>query len=408
MKSTKKLILAAVLLGALVVVGTLGYQRYARGPMPAGPMIQMLQTDGFTIVWEISGGRPAVARIKGPDGAWFEPASLTRKGDRHVAVVEGLQPATFYDYEIRYAEGDEPPLATARTRTAPKRGGAFRFLAFGDSGSGYPQQYELADRMVTYDPDLCVHVGDIVYPDGRASHYYRKFYQPYRELLMRAAMYPVLGNHDWDEYQGKPAFDVFILPENGPKGAIPERHFWFDVGDVRFIGIDTDARFDEYRQQIGPWLDEVLSSSGDRWKIAYFHHCVYTHGNHTPLGKVLQVIMPRLEAHGTHVVLVGHNHKYERSHPIRDGQIVPPQEGIVHVTTGAGGAKLRTSLKPKPDYLCVQNHEQCSFTVVDVTPERLSFQQIGLDGEVIDRFAVHHRVRPLPTSKPVALSLGAR
>lgn len=408
MKSTKKIILAVVALSAVVVVGSLAYQRLTRGPMPAGPMIQMLQTDGFAIVWEMSGGKPAVVRIKGPDGKWVGPDSLTRQGDRHVAVIKNLQPATFYDYEIRLAESDEPPVATGRTRTAPKRGGGFRFLAFGDSGSGYPQQYELANRMVTFAPDLIIHVGDIVYPDGRASHYYRKFYEPYRELLKRAAIYPVLGNHDWDEYQGKPAFDAFILPENGPKGAIPERHFWFDFGGVRFIGIDTDARFEEYRQQIGPWLDEVLATAGDRWKIAYFHHCVYTNGNHTPLGKVLQVIMPRLEAHGAHVVLVGHNHKYERSHPIRDGQIVPPQEGIVHVTTGAGGAKLRTSRNPKPDYLCVQNHEQCSFTVADVTPERLSFQQIGLDGTVIDRFVVEHRVRAGVTSKPVALMGAAR
>ncbi len=407
MPRSKKAVFLCLATVAVLAAASLAYALIIRGPLLGGPMVQLPRTDSFVIVWEMREDRRTSARIQRREGEWSEPQKTACEGGRCEATFTGLNPGTFYAYEIRYAPVDPnvEPLAEGLTRTDPGRGGPFRFLAFGDSGSGYDQQYELGKLMAGYDADVAVHTGDVVYPNGKASHYSRKFYRPYEELLARTVFFPSLGNHDWDDYRGGPYFDQFTLPKNGPKDTIPERHYWFDFGDVRFISLDTDASFRSMRTHIAPWLERVLADAGDRWKIAYFHHAVYTNGDHAPRGKVLQVIMPILERWRAHVVLVGHNHMYERSRPVLDGRVVSPEVGIVHVTTGAGGAKLQTIEKPKPDYLVLQNDSMCSFTVVDVTPEQLAFRQIGLDGAVMDEFVVGHRIRTLPTTQTDAVSM---
>ena len=47
--------------------------------------------------------------------------------------------------------------------------------------------------------------------------------------------------------------------------------------------------------------------------------------------------------HGVDLVLMGHDHDYERTLPLRADQVVAPGAGTVYVTTGGGGASLTPS-----------------------------------------------------------------
>ena len=80
------------------------------------------------------------------------------------------------------------------------------------------------------------------------------------------------------------------------------------------------------------WLDKELSASNSKWKIAYFHHPLYssgaTHGSEVDLRTIIE---PMFRKYNVNVVFAGHEHFYER---------IKPQSGIYYFTAG-GSAKLR-------------------------------------------------------------------
>jgi hypothetical protein len=211
-----------------------------------------------------------------------------------------------------------------------------------------------------------------------------------------------LGNHDFDKNGGGPLLANFVLPSNGPEGVTAERFYWFDFGDARFVCIDSNLPFSDMRDQVVPWLDRVLVKAGDSWKIVFYHHPVYTNGKYSSSGKLRQLIVPLFDKHHVHLALNGHNHMYERSRALRAGRVVAPENGTVYVNTGAGGNPLYRIAGPMPDYLAIQDDSQHSFTVVDVTPEEMSVQQIGLDGEVMDRFAIPRGVAAAMPDEEIA------
>jgi predicted phosphodiesterase len=358
-----------------------------------GPMIQMLDTDSFILVWQMPTDQPASVIVQSEEGNFSKTFPAKPEIGRYEVPITGLSPGTYYDYTIELADTDEPlpPLAEGRTRTAPEPGGAFRFMAFGDSGDGKETQYELAEMMPAHEPDLVIHTGDLVYPDGAAEAYPEKFWTPYDELLDRAAFYPTVGNHDYNDYGGNPLFDNFILPRNGPEGTQPERHYYFDIGDVRFVCLDINETFENLRDHVVPWLDRILAEAGDRWKVAFYHYPVYTNGHYPQSGKMHTLIVPMFDRHHVALGFNGHNHMYERSKPMRYERIAEPGEGTVYITTAAGGNPLYDIDEPKPDFLAVQDNSQHSFTIVDVSPERLDIQQIGIDGSIMDEFSIERR-----------------
>lgn len=50
---------------------------------------------------------------------------------------------------------------------------------------------------------------------------------------------------------------------------------------------------------------------------------------------------PLLIAAGASMVVSGHVHAYERSHPVDDNTVVDDGQGMVHFTCGDGGAVSR-------------------------------------------------------------------
>jgi predicted phosphodiesterase len=350
-----------------------------------GPMVQLVTPTSGVVTWQA--GRTAMTvRLHRPDGSVLAEKTVNPADGHYTATFDGLEPDSHYPYEIVRKNG--AVVAKGQLPTAPIRGEPFRILAFGDSGRGGPQQYELARRMAETNPQVIVHVGDVVYDKGEAKDYPAKFYAPYAPLLNHVPFYPTLGNHDWDETKGGPYFANFVLPANGPEGTIPEQNYWFDFGDVRFVCIDSNQSFADLRAKVAPWADRVLADAGDRWKILFYHHAVYTSGKYAPAGKIRQLFVPLCDKYHVALALQGHNHMYERTYPIREDAVVEPGEGTIYLTTGAGGAELYQIREPVPDYLFIQENRKHSYTLIDVTPQQFAVQQVGIDGAIIDTFDI--------------------
>lgn len=354
-----------------------------------GPMVQRVLPDGFTVTWEARPHRSGELILEYGEREKTR-VSAERNGVDYQATVRGLPGSSAIRYRIRHRSvvGWPHVIAGATTRTAKRAGEPFRFLVFGDSGSGGNAQKALAQRMESYDADLILHVGDLVYQAGHPSNYALNFYEPNAGLIRSVPFYPVLGNHDVITENGRPMLDRFVLPANGPPKLEPERNFSMQYADALFVGLDSNLDEDILRQQVAPWLEALLASSKACWKFVYFHHPPYTGSKHAPDRKMQETVVPVLERGHVDVVFVGHNHLYERTARIYQGA-VSQERGIYYIVTGAGGMSKYPERADAPAYIVTYNDRVFNFTVVDVADHQLRLRQISERGNTIDEWTLH-------------------
>jgi hypothetical protein len=254
-----------------------------------------------------------------------------------------------------------------------------RFIVFGDSGKGDTAQYKLGHMMAVHhwdqSFDAALMCGDNIYPSGDPEDLPAKFEQPYADLLKRGvSFYAALGNHDV-----KKGREAQMNYRHFNMGGRAYYSFTKGAGLVEFFALDS-TYFTLSQQR---WLEEALQASQAKWKIAFFHHPIYSsadrHGSKLELRSDLEPILVR---HGVDAVFSGHDHVYER---------VKPQQGVQYFVSGAGSKPRRGDLERDSPFLAYGNDETSSFISVEVTPERFSFKTIDIGGQVIDTGALAPR-----------------
>jgi Calcineurin-like phosphoesterase len=264
-----------------------------------------------------------------------------------------------------------PPGALA----LPVTDGSIRFAVIGDSGRGDRPQHEVAAQMVAWRErfpfDFVLMVGDNIYDRHTPQDYIDKFEEPYAELLQSGVTFhAAIGNHD------DPA-QVFYSKFN--MGG--ERYYTFRRREGRLAGLTgAAARFFALdSRSLDPtqieWLRAELSASGSNWKIAYFHHPLYTSGRYRAGARAIRLALePVLSAGGVQVVFSGHEHFYERTQP---------QNGILYFVSGGAGSLRRGDIRPSP-FTAKGYDEDYHFMLVEIAGDELSFQAISRAGATID------------------------
>ena len=139
---------------------------------------------------------------------------------------------------------------------------------------------------------------------------------PYKPLLDAGVkFYASLGNHDAREQRYYKLFnmDGKLYYTFSPKS------------DIRFFILESTYPEPEQIK----WVEQELASSGSDWKIAVFHHPLYSSGDrHGSDLRLRDVLEPLFLKYNVSVVLTGHDHFYER---------VKPQKGIAYFVVGSGG-----------------------------------------------------------------------
>jgi 3',5'-cyclic AMP phosphodiesterase CpdA len=254
-----------------------------------------------------------------------------------------------------------------------------RFAVIGDSGTGERAQYETATMLLrsreVFPYDFVIMLGDNLYGSERPQDYVRKFETPYKPLLdNKVAFYASLGNHDDPNQRFYKLFNM-----NG------ERYYTFKKQSVRFFALDSNYMD---RDQIA-WLRRELEGSGSDWKIAFFHHPLYssggTHGSEVDLRTQIE---PLFLQHGLSVVFAGHEHFYER---------IKPQKGIQHFTTGAA-AKLRRGDIRRTNLTAAGFDTDTSYMLVEIADDVMTFQALSRTGKLIDSGTVA-KVNPATTKR---------
>jgi predicted phosphodiesterase len=167
-----------------------------------------------------------------------------------------------------------------------------------------------------------------------------------------------------------------------------ERYRTFKKGNVRFFILDSNYLDPEQVK----WLTKELESSGSDWKIAYFHHPLYTTARRGPEVELRAILEPIFVKYGVDVVFTGHEHIYER---------FKPQKGIYHFTVG-GAAKLRRGDTHPAPIVAARFDQDRSFLLAEIAGDSLFFQAISRTGRVVDQGVLGRRKtgQPTPVSRP--------
>ncbi|MCC3768940.1 metallophosphoesterase family protein [Streptomyces sp. UNOC14_S4] len=322
----------------------------------------------------------------------------------HHAHLTGLRPAATYMYTAGH-DGAVPETGTFTT--APRGRAAFTFTSFGDQAThnlrrvihlpdgvpspvnryplysssqvGSPASADIVSAVERVAPLFNLVNGDLCYASvagawgtSRAATWADWFIGNSRSARLRPWM-PCAGNHEYEKGNGPIGAagyqTYFSLPRSAASSDEEIRGLWyaFTVGAARFISLAND---DVALQDGGDayihgysggaqrrWLErELKAARADRgidWVIVCMHQPMIssTRSAGSDLG-IRETWGPLFDQYGVDLVVCGHEHHYERSHPLRGTlpndmrtpvpvstrtDVIDTSKGTVHMIIGAGG-----------------------------------------------------------------------
>ncbi|HEX3363734.1 metallophosphoesterase family protein [Phenylobacterium sp.] len=315
----------------------------------------------------------------------------------HHAKLAGLSPDTSYLYGALH-EGATPQFATFRT--APRGRSAFTFTSFGDQGTPTAGREYVAPPGVTLPGPLFVndnlgspaaadttlgvervaplfHLfnGDLCYANlahDRVRAWWDFWTNNSRSAANRPWM-PSPGNHE-NELGNGPigyrAYQTYFSVPEAPGQTEVTRGLWyaFTAGSVRVVSIANDDVCyqdggDAYVRGYSAgaqkaWLEAELAAARRNrdidWIVVCMHQVAISCAdkfNGADLG-IREEWAPLFDRYGVDLVVCGHEHHYERSHPIRGAEanatltprvaatstdVIDTTKGCVHMVLGGGG-----------------------------------------------------------------------
>jgi hypothetical protein len=276
----------------------------------------------------------------------------------------------------------DPSTIPAPAVTLPRDPDSVRFAVFGDAGTGGAAQYRVAARLAAahsvFPFEFVLMTGDNMYGTEGPRDYETKFEIPYKPLLDGGVkFYAALGNHD-DTNQ------IYYEPFNmGGK----QYYTFRPKAGVRFFALNSDYMSPEQLE----WLEKELSASGSEWKIAFFHHPLYSEGRHGSDLRLREALEPLFVRHGVDVVFAGHEHFYERT---------KPQQGIHHITTGAAGKLRAGDIDRGSAFHEAGFDEGYHFILVEIVGDMMHFQVISHQGRTVDAGTIPRRAEERTASMP--------
>jgi hypothetical protein len=308
----------------------------------------------------------------------------------HHATITGLWPDAQYVYAAMH-DGADPELGTVRT--APRGRAALRFTSFGDQSTptldasvarafgrdnrGSPAAGDITSAVEHAAPLFNLVNGDLCY--ANLAHDRVATWSAWFENNTRSARYrpwmPAAGNHENELGNGPIGYRAyqtyFALPDSGAEPELRGMWYAFTAGSVRVISLSND---DICYQDGGNsyvrgysggsqkrWLENelarTLADSEIDWIVVCMHQTAVSTGNRTN-GADLAIRenwVPLFDRYEVDLVVCGHEHHYERSHPIRGvlpsdtltpapvdsrADVIDTSKGTVHLVIGGGGTSI--------------------------------------------------------------------
>jgi hypothetical protein len=303
------------------------------------------------------------------------------------AVLDNLTADTDYVYAAVH-DGASPELGTVRT--APLGRKPLCFTSFGDQAT--PTLGRLVDRRYASDnlgspaagdtttaierigPLFNLVNGDLCY--ANLAHDRVRTWSDWFDNNTRSARYrpwmPAAGNHENELGNGPVGYAAyqtyFAVPDSGSAAELRGLWYSFTAGSVRVISLNNDdvcvqdgGNFYVHGYSGGAqkrWLEAELAAarrdSEIDWIVVCMHQTAVSTTDRTngaDLG-IREEWLPLFDRYQVDLVLCGHEHHYERAHPVRGAlgtdtrtpipvdtrtDVIDTSKGTVHVVIGGGG-----------------------------------------------------------------------
>ncbi len=330
----------------------------------------------------------------------YTDAQSARVVYAHHVRVRNLRSDSEYAYAALH-DGAEPELATFRT--APRGRRRLTFTSFGDQGTpttgkryvappgttianppfvndnlGSPAAGDVTAGVERVQPLFHLFNGDLCYANLATDRVrtWNDFWENNTRSARNRPWMPAAGNHENELGNGPIGYAAYqtyfaVPPVPGQQDLTRGLWYSFTVGSVRVISLAND---DVCYQDGGNsyvrgyshgaqkrWLEhELARARRDEdvdWIVVCMHQVAISTAdqfNGADLG-IRQEWVPLFDRYGVDLVVCGHEHHYERSHPIR-GQaptptltpvpastrtdVVDTTRGTVHMVLGGGGTSV--------------------------------------------------------------------
>lgn len=264
----------------------------------------------------------------------------------HRATASSIDP----DKPLRYRVGSPNGWSPVQV-IDPSPTGAWTFTHWGDQGIDIKGQ-RVAMEAAQHNSDLLLLAGDISYADGVQGEW-DIYFDRYHYLLANTVTMAAPGNHE-DEDNGGLAFKNRFSHPNPPSstatGGNPGSTFYsFDYNRIHFLvttagALITDGTLPEEIAAIEADLSvaAALRAAGQIDFIMVLQHfTIWTdQAGRGPANPSLVALEEDIIVrYGVDVLLVGHDHVYQRSVPMAYG--MPNPLGYVQMMVGTGGQSVR-------------------------------------------------------------------
>ena len=197
---------------------------------------------------------------------------------------------------------------------------------------------DLIDGVVGRDPSAIVFTaGDNVYSAGTAEEFAQCYNPTWGRHKDRTR--PAPGNHDYNTSDATGYFEYFGEAAGEPG----QGYYSYEAGEWQVIVLNSncgDVACDAGSPQ-EQWLRRELDSSDAACTAAYWHHPLFSSGDHGGDTGVRDLYAALYEG-DAEVVINGHDHNYERFAPQGPDGIHDPVEGIRQFVAGTGGTGNRS------------------------------------------------------------------
>ncbi|MDQ1730541.1 MAG: hypothetical protein QOK10_700 [Pseudonocardiales bacterium] len=319
------------------------------------------------------------------------------------AHLTGLNSSHEYVYAAIH-DGAQPEFGSFRT--APRGREAFTFTSFGDQGTptlgkkyvppagvtianppwvndnlGSPAAGDMPAGIERVQPLFHLFNGDLCYANGAVDRVrvWTDFWDNNSRSARHRPWMPAAGNHENERGNGPIGYQAYqtyfsVPPQAGQTDLTRGLWYSFTAGSIRVISLANDdiciqdggssyvRGYSQGAQKA--WLEQELkaarSDTNIDWVVICMHQVAISTAsalNGADLG-VRQEWLPLFDKYGVDLVVCGHEHHYERSHPIRGQQqnstltpipadtrtdVIDTTKGTVHMVLGGGGTSVTSN-----------------------------------------------------------------
>jgi acid phosphatase type 7 len=300
----------------------------------------------------------------------------------HRATAEALDPRL----PMRYRVGSEAGWSEVHI-VQPTPTGDWSFVHFGDHGVNH-RAVQLTQEVLQQDFDLLLLAGDLSYANGTQPVWDAWFDQVEPLLATRVTM-AAPGNHEEEDDGGNTFKNRFSHPP-APTAAVfggnaGSTFYAFDYNRVHFLvttagALINDGTLPEELANIE--LDLSLAAARRAagqidFIVVMQHFTIWTdQEGRSPMNPSLVALEEDIIVrYGVDLLLVGHDHVYQRSVPMAFG--LPNSLGYVQMMVGTGGASIRLFDEDGPQPWSARQFIGIGYARYEVSAGRIRGQFFG-------------------------------